>query len=128
MKTTLTLQEKEFLASLPTEFYGCWWDADWEFDAPAIVYYPFKKYGFGSALEIDQLVEDVCIDICLGEQPRTKFTESELSEFKWRRWNPKGFAKRKNAIHRRITVKWFYQQDGELMFDFIKEEQSEGPF
>lgn len=114
------------LLELPTEFYGCCWnEPHWEFDHPVIIYAPYKRYGFSN---VEEMVEDICIDICIDDEVRKEFTECELKEFKWRRWNPKGFARRKNATHTKITVRWFYGQDDELMFEFINEEKSDGPF
>lgn len=35
---------KPLVGHLPTEFRGCQWNDGWEFDAPAVIYYP-RQYG-----------------------------------------------------------------------------------
>ena len=97
------------------EFRGCTFDADWEFDKPAILYYPVQKYGFNS---IEHLVENVCIDLLVYGYTEDKFGQSDLEEFQWRGWNPKGFAKRKNAVHKVVKVE-FYIDNNELTFRYL---------
>lgn len=91
----------------PTLFYGCSFDAHWEYDCPCIVYAPVQLYGiFGNDLGVVNLVEDYCLDLTIDAPRIGKFTEADLKEFKWRGWSPRGFAKRVNAWHQRIRVKW----------------------
>lgn len=84
------------------EFRGCSWNADWEFDRPYILYRGAYCYGFHG---IEALIETTLIDAVAGlEQLPTKFSECDLKEFKWRRWSPRGFARRKSAQHVRLIV------------------------
>ena len=92
---------------LTTLFRGIFWDAGWEFDAPCILYWPCKRYGIGgNSHHLDSMVEDICIDLTLGKQPAFQWSESDLKEFKWRGWSPRGFANRKQAWHVEIGVAW----------------------
>ena len=108
----------------PTVFHGIFFDDEWEFDAPSIVYSPIKRYGIGgNSGEIDSMVEDYCIDLCLGENPRRGWSKFDLKEFKWRGWSPRGFSRRKKAWHITIRVKWYKNEDGDLTFSMKRTER-----
>ncbi len=107
------LKFKDRPANLPSEFRGCQWNDGWEFDAPAVLYYPpqFKRYGFGgNSSVIDSLVEDVCFALCQSKKP----TDGGLAhECNWRGWGPR-FDRRKNARHVIIQIEWIEDKDGSL--------------
>ena len=112
--------------NLPTLFRGCMFDADWEFDAPCIVYSPIQRNGIGgNSYHIDEMVDDYCIDLSLWKSPRKRFSENDLKEFKWRGWSPRGFAKRREAWHVEITVRW-YTEEGELYHELVKRRERFG--
>lgn len=92
-------------------FLGCTWDEYWKYGAPYIIYSPIKRYAVTSC-DPDDMVADLCDD---------------LAEFKWRRWSPRGFAKRQNATHVRMVVE-FYEENGELDWREIELEERRGPF
>lgn len=100
------------------EFRGCTWQQpEWDFDAPKVLYSPVERYSDqgGSICEgaTWDLVEEVCGDLCEhGKVPRG-FSEDDLSEFEWREWSPKGFKRRKRAVHDVIRVRFF--RNGEEM-------------
>jgi len=115
------------ITTLPTLFRGVSWDDGWEFDGPAIVYFPIKRYGIGSnSSHIDSLVEDYCISLCCDEKPHRGWSAFELREFKWRHWSPQGFGKRKNAWHVTLRVKWSKDEHGHLKFDIVKRSERWG--
>ncbi len=103
-------------------FKGVVWDEHWEFDCPCIVYTPIPRYnpneGSISRLSIVGLVEDICIDLCLGEDLSTEFHADDLREFKWRGWSVRGFNRRRNAVRATIPV-CFFMEDGELSFKYL---------
>lgn len=101
-------------------FRGVMFDDGWEFDAPCIIYSPCKLYSpnGGNTSEIESLVEDACIDLCMRESIQMKWSSGELKEFKWRGWSPDGFRRRK-GWHVTVTAN-FYEQDGELTFTLKK--------
>lgn len=114
---------------LPTEFRGCMWDAGWEFDAPCILYFPFKRYGVGgNAHHLHDMVDDICIDLSLGKEANRDFTESCRKEFEWRGWSESGFRTRKNAWHLRFMVRWYRDEDGELCHESKLVGEKYGPF
>ena len=119
----MTEQEKlEYIKTLPTEFSGCAWNDGWEFEMPIVIYSPKKYMRFasgGSAGEIESVVEDICMDLAC-ELPLNDGGLKE--ECKWRHWSVNRFAKRKNAEHRTIKVKWFIE-DGEIEFEFVSIEK-----
>lgn len=98
-------------------FQGCWFSAGWEFDHPIIIYSPVKRYGFATTFE--NMVEDVIIDMTVDGEVEDGFSEDDLKEFNWRRWDPKGFKKRKNAHHETIKVRFFIDQDGEKECEYL---------
>lgn len=109
--------DNEF-AKYPTEFRGCTWDDGWEFDAPCVLYSPIKRYGIGNnSGYLENMVEDYCIDLALGDTPRRGLTASEKKEFAWRGWSERGMRHRKRAWHRVITVRWYRDSYGELCFE-----------
>lgn len=116
------------LTDLPKLVRGCWFDAGWEFYAPTVLYqgiYAYSPNG-GNSGEIERLFQNKAIDICIDREAGKEspellgFFESDLGEFKWRRWSPKGFKRRK-AIHVEFQVEWFWK-GGEVMFDYTKKE------
>ena len=119
------------MRDLPTVFKGVFWDDGWEFDAPAVVYFPVKCYSpnGSNSEEIDQLVENICLLICEGAtvNPKSEWNDRALQEFAWRRWSLRGFAKRKKAWHVTIRVKWSRRSDGELSFKITKRTETWGP-
>jgi len=90
-------------------FKACTWDAGWEFDAPCIVYEPLKYYCFEHP---EAAIESLCDDLCIGEVARESWHPDGLREFKWRGWNPNGFARRKNARHVTLTAEFYTDGDG----------------
>lgn len=101
------------LSKLPTEFRGCQWNDGWEFDAPCVVYYPpkFVRSGAGGNTgEIDSMVEDICMDLALGFEHNDGRIDSEC---KWRGWSRRGFARRKQARHVVIKVRWSPGKEGD---------------
>ena len=118
----------EACLDLPTVFRGVFWDAGWEFDAPCVLYSPFPRYGYGGNSEhLDGMVQDICVDISCGTAPRKQWSESDIKEFKWRGWSPRGFAKRKEAWHVTITVRWFIDDDEQLDFQITDRKETWGP-
>ena len=75
--------------NLPTQFFGCLWNDHWEYDAPSVVYRPwkFRRYGYGgNSGAIDELVESICTDIELGREPRDEdLKENASGGDEWRR-------------------------------------------
>lgn len=106
---------------LPTEFRGVMFDDGWEFDVPCVIYSPIERYGIGgNTSHIESMVEDYCIDLCLGDKPRKKLSAFERKEFRWRGWNIRGMCKRKKAHHVSVTVKWSTDDLGNLQFEMIE--------
>ena len=116
---------------LPTVIRGCLFNAHWEFDAPCIIYYPFFKYGYGGNTgQLDDMVQDVCIDLSIDdEEPDFNGTLQELaSECEWRGWSMKGFQRRKNAWHVEFRLRWFRKPNGDLDFEITERIEQFGPF
>ncbi len=123
---------------LPTMFRGVMWDEHWEFDAPCVLYAPYKRYcDGGNTGAIDRLIEDVCEDICCGRVPQVNFYDDDLHEFEWRKWSADRFHLRKNATHVQVRVAWKVKFDGgcrnqcdrpELFWDFADRIEQRGPF
>ena len=114
--------------NLPKQFFGCLWNDHWEYDAPCVVYRPwkFRRYGYGgNSGAIDELVESICTDIELGREPRDGGLEGEC---KWRGWSLRGFSRRKDAWHRIVPVTWKISADGQLDFRIGKAREQRGPF
>lgn len=119
----------EFGNELPTVIRGCWWDDGWEFDGPAVIYYPFFKYSDGgNAGEVYQMLEDVCIDLSYTDVDFNEMREDLKSECEWRKWSLYGFKHRKNATHCEYGLRWFYDDENELQFEVVSEKEQEGPF
>lgn len=116
------------MSDFPTEFRGCIWDEHWEFDAPCVVYFPVKRYSpnAGNSGKIDNLVEDYCIELALGNKPDRGFGYGTLVEFIRRGWG-KRFERRKNARHVVIKVRWFTGDNGDLEFEFTHRYETAGP-
>ena len=94
-----------------------WHEKDWEFDAPCIVYSPVLRYFQRGSIckeTIDDCIEDVCIDICVGNGIAKYSHPSDLKEFKWRGWSINRLSRRKNAVHVTTKVEFFINDYGEL--------------
>ena len=120
------LGDLHVLGDLPTEFRGCQWDAGWEYDAPAVVYYPgrYRRYDYGSNPEcIDDMVAWICDAIIDGPAP----TDGGLAEeCKDHGLGPR-FDRRRNAWHVVIRVRWFWNEYGSLEFERISRRETWGP-
>lgn len=113
--------------NLPTKFRGVIFDDGWEFDVPCVIYSPVERYGIGgNSGHIENMVEDYCIDLCLGNKPRNKLSVFERKEFRWRGWNMRGMCKRKKAVHVLVMVKWSKNARGELEFEMVGTEKQYG--
>jgi hypothetical protein len=113
------MKNKIDINKLPTEFYAVSWDAHWEFERPLVIYSP-KEYAYfksvGSAHEIENIIEDLCIDICEGF-----YNDGGLKkEIKWRKWNLENMKNKKNATHIKVKVEWFENDDGNISFKFLE--------
>lgn len=110
----------------PTEFRGCMWDDHWEFDAPCVIYTPkkFRRFGIGgSGGYLETMIEDVCIDLAIGQKP----TDGGLKrECEWRGWGPR-FDRRRDAWHVVIKVHWYRDRHGEIAFEFKEMSEFKGP-
>lgn len=94
-------------------FRGCIFDDGWEFDCPCIVYSPLQRYRIGSNVYgVLDLVEDIAADLIRPGKLRRGWDESVLKEFKWRGWSPHGFAKRRQAWHVEVKVRFFEDAEG----------------
>lgn len=110
-------------SSFPTEFRGCFWDDEWEFDAPCVIYSPsrYARFGIGSNIShLDYMIEDICFDIQAGRPHNDGDLDKECE---WRGWGRKGFARRKKAEHVVVKVKW--GEDG--MAEIVSREVFVGP-
>lgn len=117
------------IATLPTVFRGIFWDAGWEFDGPCVMYSPFRRYGFGgNSYHFDRMVEDVCFDLGAGDDVAANWDDSDLREFKWRGWSPRGFSRRKQGWHIKITVEWYIDEELGPMPRFVDRKEQWGPF
>lgn len=113
---------------LPAVFRGVFWDDGWEFDAPCVMYEPCQRYSYGgNSGEFDSMVERECIAIAIGDAPKTKFSQGELKEFKWRGWSVQGFKRRKAAWHIEIAVRWRHEGD-EIEFAIVNRREQWGCF
>lgn len=93
-------------------FYGCAWDAGWEFDCPIVIYSPVKRYSpNGGSLPYDilALIEDSATDLAAGLDAPATFCASIVKEFDWRGWKPKGFRNRRTAWH--IHARYAFEVD-----------------
>lgn len=102
------------------EFCGCMWDEGWHYDAPAVLYSPFKRYtpNAGNSFAIIELAERIACDIVCEIPFIRGWHQSDLKEFAWRGWDRHNFARRKNAWHMQVRI-GFYNRDGELHFRVI---------
>ncbi|HDY88097.1 MAG TPA: hypothetical protein ENH82_08300 [bacterium] len=112
------------IKKLPTKFKGCYFNDGWEFDAPTIIYFPWKYRAFSPDYSnsggIENLLECMLIDICL-EDDITEYQKELDNEMEWRHWG-KRFDKRKMAHHLEITVKWYFDKNNELAYDWETKE------
>ncbi len=115
--------------NLPTIIRGCGWDDGWEFDGPLVIYYPFFKYGEGNNVYcLRNMVEDVCIDIEVGDVDYDAMRRCLEEQCGWRGWSLKGFARRKAAHHMEFRIRWSLGTDGSQSFEPIDERLQLGPF
>ena len=115
------------ITKLPTVFRGCQWSDGWEFDAPAVVYFPakYKRYGFGgNSSAIDEIVEEITDSIEDGDEPDDGGLAEECE---WRGWGRR-FNKRTTAQHVQITVEWLLGSDGRITATVIAREERNEPF
>ena len=100
-------------------FRGCMFDAGWEFDAPCVLYTPCRRYtpNSGNIYGVIHLIEDVCFELAEGNPARIGFCNSDLREFAWRRWSPRGFSRRLQAWHLAATAT-FFRRDDHLEFSW----------
>jgi len=100
-------------------FRGCTWnEPQWEFDSPTAIYSGVKRYFIGRSIE--DAIESICIDICVDNGDiDAGWHSSDLKEFKWRGWSPRGFSRRQSAGHAEIIVEFFTDDDGDLDFCII---------
>jgi hypothetical protein len=106
------------ICDLPSEFRGCQWDDGWEFDAPAVIYFPrkYRRYGYGGNTgAIDYLVEEICMDLANGRKPCDGGLALECG---WRGWGAR-FDRRRDAWHVVYRVRWFLE-DGEVQWEVTK--------
>lgn len=98
---------------------GCCWSDDWEFDAPLVIYAPIKRYEFCGSISpgsIERAAENLGIDLCLGGV-RKSFHDYDLLEFAARGWSPRGFRRRKRAVHAAFGLSFYEDTDGTLSFE-----------
>ena len=108
------------------EVFGCTWDEDWEFGAPSVLYAPFKAYKEDQQ-SAESLLEDLWIDAMLDDKPMpTTWRPCTLKDFKWRGWDPKGFRRRKNARHTKITIRVLDDEEGG--YEITDASEQKGPF
>ena len=117
MKDIKWIEGKEII------FRGCTWDENWEFDGSCVVYDPVGRYGISGNTSIDSMVENVALELCRDGVVIGKWSESDVDEFKWRRWDKNGFGKRKNATHVEIAIKCIVGDNGERWFEYIEMEK-----
>ena len=112
---------------LPTEFRGCIFDDGWEFDAPCVIYYPwrYRRFGIGGNNgTLDSLVENICYDIAVGKEP----CDGGLArECEWRGWGMRGFGRRCRAEHVVFTVRWEVDEAGRPWAEVVSRTESMGP-
>ena len=72
---------------------------------------------------IESAVEDMCIGYSISETFLDKWHESDIREFKWRRWDENKFAEKTDAVHITITVRWKLEPNDELEFEFVSIEK-----
>ena len=109
---------------LPTEFRGCQWYDKWEFDAPAVIYYPrqYRRYGYGGNTgAIDDLVDEICMDLATEQKPCDGGLAQECG---WRGWGAR-FDRRRDARHVVYRVRWFVE-DGEVQWEVTKRTETYG--
>jgi len=111
-------------AKLPSEFRGCQWNDGWEFDAPAVIYYPrqFRRFGCGGNTgAIDDLVDEICMDLAENKTPDDGGLEREIQ---WRGWGLR-FERRREAWHVVYKIRWF-TEDGALQWKVTKRTEKYG--
>lgn len=99
---------------------GCAWSAGWEFDCPIVLYRGIRAYSPNRSGicedSIEGFIEDQLIDVVVDGYAKTAWTEGELREFKWRRWSPAGFKKRRGAVHCTVVATFHRDEYGNLSF------------
>jgi len=111
----------------PTEFRGCMWNDGWEFDAPCVIYYPWRcrRYGYGGNNGVlDSLVEDICYDLGSG----LPLSDGGLAdECGWRKWSLRGFRARRRAEHVVFSVEWEQDETGSWWGEIADRRETMGP-
>ncbi|WP_234734531.1 hypothetical protein [Tellurirhabdus bombi] len=111
------------------------WDENWEFDCPIVLASPVFKYADDGAVP-EQLLDDILVNISIGEGTLDESEDFE-GESEWRSWpNPKRFLaiirerlkgkttwKKWSAVATRIKVRFYWNQDEELLEAEILETQ-----
>ncbi len=115
---------KTLVGHLPTEFRGCQWDDGWEFDAPAVIYYPrqYRRYGYGGNTgAIDDLVDEICTDLATEQKPCDGGLAQECG---WRGWGQR-FDRRRDARHVVYRVRWWVES-GVVQWETTKRTETYG--
>jgi hypothetical protein len=123
-RSEMTNTLDSLVGHLPTEFRGCQWNDGWEFDAPAVIYYPrqLRRYGYGGNTgAIDDLVDEICMDLATEQKPNDGGLADECG---WRGWGPR-FDRRRDARHVAYRVRW-YVEDGEVQWEVTKRTETCG--
>jgi hypothetical protein len=118
------MSERINIKHLPTEFRGCQWDDHWEFDAPAIIYYPrkFRRYGFGgNTSAIDDVLEEICDALAIAYDISDGGLDEECE---FRGWGSR-FDRRRNANHVLYRVRW-YMENGDIKWEVTDRVESYG--
>lgn len=114
------------MTTLPARFAGCIFDDGWEFDAPCVIYSPWKyrRFGIGgNSSTLESLVEDIIYRIWRGEEPHDGGLDKECA---WRGWGLRGFRMRRRAEHVVFTVQWA-MDDERPWGDVVERAESWGP-
>ena len=94
---------------------GVAWDDGWEFDCPTVIYAGLKAYSPNThstgESSVRAFIEDKLYDVVVNGEYRAEFSESELREFEWRGWSPRGFRRRR-AAHAEMVVE-FYKDEAD---------------
>ena len=118
------MSDESRICDLPSEFRGVQWNDGWEFDAPAVIYFPRKcrRYGYGGNTgAIDDLVEGICIDLVIENEP---FDGGLAHECGWRGWGPR-FDRRRDARHVVYRVRW-WMESGVVRWKVTKRTEAYG--
>jgi len=110
--------------------FGCIFNANWEYDAPCVLYSGMRAYGMGgNSGHLDSLLEDALWQwSCAGWRLPVWWSSTTLDEFHWRKWSLRGFRHRKDATHVRFIVKFFVGEYGALSWKIVDRKERRGPF